>query len=73
MIPAILQKHLAQPCLKEKKNLITSSYTKPEMLEIEKDLIDNNLLFLNECGLDPGIDHMTAMQIIDDVHQNGGK
>ena len=73
MIPAVLQKHLVKPCLEEKKNLVTSSYTRPEMYEASKEIADSGILFLNECGLDPGIDHMTAMKVIDEVQGNGGK
>ena len=67
MIPAVLQGHLAKPCLDEKKNLVTSSYTKPEMRALEKEVEEAGLLFLNECGLDPGIDHMTAKKVIDEA------
>lgn len=73
MIPAVLQQHLAKPCLVEKKNLVTSSYTKPEMKAMEKEVEEAGLLFINECGLDPGIDHMTAKKVMDEVAERGGK
>jgi saccharopine dehydrogenase (NADP+, L-glutamate forming) len=73
MIPAVLQHHLAKPCLEEKKNLVTSSYTRPEMRAMEKEVEAAGILFLNECGLDPGIDHMTAKKVMDEAKAEGGK
>ncbi len=65
MLPARLHMVLANSCLKLKKNLITASYVSDEMRNIHKSVKDRNLIFLNEMGLDPGIDHMSAKKIID--------
>jgi saccharopine dehydrogenase-like NADP-dependent oxidoreductase len=60
MLPARFHIILAKSCLKLKKNLLTASYVGDEMKNLNKDVIDNDLIFLNEIGLDPGIDHMSA-------------
>lgn len=64
---------VARYCLKHKKNMVTTSYVKPEMKELDKQARDAGIIILNELGLDPGIDHMSAMRIIDHVHGKGGK
>jgi saccharopine dehydrogenase-like NADP-dependent oxidoreductase len=63
---------VAKICLQHRKNLVTTSYVKPEMRALDQEAKDAGLIFLNECGLDPGIDHMSAMRIIDHVHSRGG-
>ncbi len=64
LMPPHLHIYLAKDCLKFNKNLITSSYISPEMKEMDKDVKNAGLMFMCEMGLDPGIDHMTASQII---------
>jgi saccharopine dehydrogenase-like NADP-dependent oxidoreductase len=73
VLPAHLHPSVATICLNEKKHLITASYVSREMKSFHDDAKKSNLLFLNECGLDPGIDHMSAMQIIDRIKSPGGK
>lgn len=68
MLPAHMHMNVALDCLKHKKNLITASYISPEMKELDGAVKKAGLLFMNECGLDPGIDHMSAMKIIDHLH-----
>jgi len=70
MLPARLHMILANSCLKLKKNLITASYVSDEMRSINKSVKERNLIFLNEMGLDPGIDHMSAKKIIDKLKGN---
>lgn len=65
MLPARLHMILATSCLKHKRNLITASYVSDEMRSIDEDVKNKSLIFLNEMGLDPGIDHMSAKKIID--------
>lgn len=72
MLPANMHHSVALECLRQKKNLITASYVSPEMLELHEEVTKAGLIFLNECGLDPGIDHMSAMEIIDSVRKKGG-
>ena len=64
---------VAKHCLKHKKNMVTTSYVKPEMRALDADAKKAGIIILNEAGLDPGIDHMSAMRIIDHVHEKGGK
>lgn len=64
---------VAKCCLANNKPMATTSYVSDDMKELDEDIKAKGLLFLNEIGVDPGIDHMSAMKIIDDVHANGGK
>ncbi len=72
LLPAPLHPQVAKICLTEKKHLLTASYVSEEMKSFSDQAKANNLLFLNECGLDPGIDHMSAMQVIDKIKVMGG-
>ena len=73
MLPAHLHFLIALDCKNEGKNLLTASYIDDKILPFREELINKNLLFLYEMGLDPGIDHMSAMQIINNIHRDGGK
>src|SRR5205085_3909506 len=72
MLPANMHMSVATECLIQKKNLVTASYVSAEMQDMNNEIISSGLLFMNECGLDPGLDHMSAMEIIDSVHSQGG-
>lgn len=72
LLPAHLHPKVARHCLTLNKHLLTASYVSDEMKSFHQEAVDKNLLFLNECGLDPGIDHMSAMQIVDDIKSRGG-
>ncbi|SDW49461.1 Saccharopine dehydrogenase, NADP-dependent [Lutibacter oricola] len=73
MLPARFHLIVAKTCLKLKKHLVTASYVSNEMKLLNKEVISNNLVFMNEIGLDPGIDHMSAMKVIDSIRDNGGE
>jgi saccharopine dehydrogenase (NADP+, L-glutamate forming) len=73
MIPASLHPLVAKLCLAEKKPLLTASYVSEAMKALNKEAGEKGLLFLNECGLDPGIDHMSAMQVIHKIKADGGE
>lgn len=73
LLPWIYHLKVAKLCLKHKKHLVTTSYVSPAMKELDAEAKSKGLIFLNEIGLDPGIDHMSAMKIINDVKNNGGK
>jgi len=73
LLPYKFHSEVAKVCLKNKKPLVTTSYVQPEMEVMEQEAKEAGILFLNEIGLDPGIDHMSAMKIIDHIHGNGGK
>jgi saccharopine dehydrogenase-like NADP-dependent oxidoreductase len=64
---------VAKYCLKHKKNMVTTSYVKPEMQALDAQAKEAGIIILNELGLDPGIDHMSAMRIIDNVRDRNGK
>ncbi len=64
---------VAKACIRCKKPLVTTSYVQPEMKALDEEAKKAGVILLNETGLDPGIDHMTAMKIIDHIHDKGGK
>lgn len=64
---------VAKICISQKKNMLTTSYVSPEMKALDSKAKEAGVIILNELGVDPGYDHMTAMKIIDEVHANGGK
>ena len=73
MLPARFHMLVATECLNNSKNLITASYISNEMLHLHDAVKEKGLLFLNECGLDPGLDHMSAMRIIHEIKSKGGQ
>ena len=73
MLPAAFHLDIAKDCVLLKKNLITPSYITPEMKALDKECKANGVFILNELGLDPGIDHMSAMKIIDGIKAKGGE
>jgi len=73
MLPAFMHIDVAHDCIKFKKHLVTASYVSEAMQGLDAAAKENNLIFMNEIGLDPGIDHMSAMKIIDEIREKGGK
>jgi saccharopine dehydrogenase-like NADP-dependent oxidoreductase len=73
MLPAKMHFPVAKSCVEHGKNMITASYISDEMKELETAAIKNDVLILNEIGVDPGIDHMSAMQYIDNIRHDGKK
>ena len=73
MLPAFMHIEVAIDCLSLGKHLITPSYVSDEMLAFDEEARSKGLLFLNEMGVDPGIDHMSAMQIIHDLQSKGAE
>lgn len=73
LLPAVLHFLVAKDCVLFNKNLLTASYTDDNMRGLEKEIKNKNLLFLCEMGLDPGIDHMSAMQLIHRIKNEGGR
>lgn len=73
LLPYKYHTAVAEVCLRMGKSLVTTSYVQPGIAALENAAKDAGLLFLNEIGLDPGIDHMSAMRIIDHIHNKGGK
>lgn len=73
LLPWVHHMKVANLCLELKKHLVTTSYVKPEMQALHEKAKANGLVFLNEIGVDPGIDHMAAMRVINGVREKGGK
>ena len=72
LLPYTFHVSIAKLCLKAQKHLVTASYLSQGMLALDDEAKRKNVLLLNEIGLDPGIDHMSAMKIIDDAERRGG-
>lgn len=73
MLPARFHVEVAKDCLKYGKHMVTASYISKEMQALDAGAKEKGLVFMNEIGLDPGIDHMSAMQVIDRIRDQGGK
>ncbi len=71
MVPAMFHPLIAQDCVQFGKHLVTASYVSDEMKALDQEAKDKGILLLNECGLDPGIDHMSAMKVIDSIREKG--
>ena len=73
MLPAHMHLGIVKDAIHEKVHVITPSYVTEEIRSLNADAQNNDVLILNEMGLDPGIDHMSAKKIIDEIEDNGGK
>jgi len=73
LLPWQYHPQVARACLDEGKHMVTTSYVKDEMMALDKEAKEKGIILLNEIGVDPGIDHMTAMRVIDRVHAEGGE
>ncbi len=73
LLPWVHHMKVAELCIEYEKHMVTTSYVSPAMRELDGRVREKQLLFLNEIGVDPGIDHMSAMKIIDEVEKEGGK
>ena len=73
MLPARFHIEVAKDCITFGKNLVTASYISDEMQSLDKEVKAKGLIFMNEIGVDPGIDHMSAMKVIDGIRGKGGK
>lgn len=73
MLPPRLHIEVARDCVEFGKHMVTASYISDQMLTLDSKAKAKGLVFMNEVGLDPGIDHMSAMQVIDRIRDNGGK
>ena len=73
MLPASMHILVAEDCVRLHKNLVTASYVSKEILALDKKAKEAGIILLNEIGLDPGIDHMSAMKVIDEIKENGGE
>lgn len=73
LLPADMHLPVAQACVQHGRSMFTASYVSPGMQALDTDVRAKDLLFLNEIGCDPGIDHMSAMELIDEIKAKGGK
>ena len=73
MLPATMHMNVARDCVRFKKHLATASYVSKEMGELDAEAKAAGIILMNETGLDPGIDHASAMKVIDDIHEQGGE
>ena len=73
LLPYRYHTEVAKICINKRKPLVTTSYVQPEMQALDEPAKKAGVIILNETGLDPGIDHMSAMRIIDHIHGRGGK
>ena len=73
MVPWTFHIPIAKQCIANRVHMLTASYVSPAMAELHDEASRAGVCLMNEIGLDPGIDHMLAMQFIDNVHNKGGK
>ena len=73
MLPARFHIEVAKDCITFGKHMVTASYISYEMQALDNSAKEKGLVFMNEIGVDPGIDHMSAMQVIDRIREKGGK
>lgn len=73
MLPARFHHLVAKSCLEHEKSMVTASYVSDEVRAMNDEVKAKGLLFLNEIGVDPGIDHMSAMSVIDQIKESGGE
>ena len=72
MLPPALHSKVAKDCIHFSKHLLTASYVDDDIRSMQFEIKNKKLLFLCEMGLDPGIDHMSAMKLIHEIHAKGG-
>jgi len=73
LLPWQFHPQVARACLDQGKNMVTTSYVKEEMSALDAEAKEKGVILFNELGVDPGIDHMTAMQVIDRVQGEDGE
>jgi saccharopine dehydrogenase-like NADP-dependent oxidoreductase len=73
MLPYAFHPLVASLCVQHKKHMVTTSYVKDAMLALDAQAKEVGVILLNEIGVDPGIDHMSAMKVIHHVENGGGK
>ena len=73
MLPARFHLLVAKDCVNYSKNMLTASYISDEMRALNEQAVEKGIVIMNEIGLDPGIDHMSAMKVIDQIKEKGGK
>ncbi len=72
MLPARFHIEVAKDCILYGKNMVTASYVNSEMQALNDEAVKKGVVLMNEIGVDPGIDHMSAMQVLDRIREEGG-
>jgi saccharopine dehydrogenase-like NADP-dependent oxidoreductase len=72
MLPAHMHIDVAKDCIRFKKNMVTASYISEDMNALNEQAKEAGVIIMNEIGVDPGIDHLSAMKIIDEIRESGG-
>ena len=72
MLPAHMHINIAKECIRLKKHMVTASYISQEMKALEREAKEAGTIIINEIGVDPGIDHLSAMKVIDEIKEEGG-
>eukprot|EP01125_Pyxidicula_operculata_P017367 TRINITY_DN607_c0_g3_i1.p1 TRINITY_DN607_c0_g3~~TRINITY_DN607_c0_g3_i1.p1 ORF type:complete len:451 (+),score=121.30 TRINITY_DN607_c0_g3_i1:337-1689(+) len=73
MLPYLYHARVAEIAIRHKKHFLTTSYVSDAMKTLNDKAIEAGIIVVNECGVDPGTDHMSAMRVIDQIHAKGGK
>lgn len=73
MLPAHMHVDVAKDCIEFKKNMVTASYISKEMEALDEAAKEAGVVMINEIGVDPGIDHLSAMKLLDEIRESGGK
>lgn len=71
LLPARMHHLVAESCVEHGKNMVTASYLSPEIKKLDQAARKKGIVLMNECGVDPGIDHMSAMQVLDKIKESG--
>ena len=71
LVPAFMHSQIIELCVKHKKNMVSASYVSDEIAKYDQEAKESGILILKECGLDPGLDHMSAMKVIDEIKNDG--
>ncbi len=73
MLPARMHIHVIEEAIKQKKSVVTPSYISPEVKALDEAAKEAGILIMNELGVDPGIDHMSAMKLLNEIREDGGE
>ncbi len=73
LVPYAYHPNVIKAAIKGKTNVVTTSYISPAMRELEDEIKKAGIVVMNEIGLDPGVDHLYAVKVVDEVHAKGGK
>lgn len=73
MLPAHMHLPVARDCIRYKKHMVTASYISPDMRSLHNEAVDAGSILINEIGVDPGIDHLSAMKVLDELRDAGAE